>query len=78
MSESTYRAVARRRIQNIMRTVPAGDQKALRQAIRNGYPFAQRTGWAYRVWLSEVKALAKVQNAKPKNTRQRDLFEDQQ
>lgn len=78
MSESTYRTVARMRIKNILRTVSANDQKALRRALRDGYPFAQRTGWAYKVWLAEIKKAGAMLNRKPRNTRQRDLFEDQQ
>jgi hypothetical protein len=36
----------------------AGDAEALkklRQAISKGYPFDQRSGFAYQAWLAEVK-----------------------
>ncbi|WP_353250249.1 hypothetical protein [Salinisphaera sp. T31B1] len=32
------------------------DQKALRRALRHAYPFAERSGYAYKAWLTEVKA----------------------
>ena len=31
------------------------DKKALRRALRDAYPFAQRSGHAYKAWRAEVK-----------------------
>ena len=31
------------------------DMKALRCALRDAYPFAQRSGYAYKAWRAEVK-----------------------
>jgi hypothetical protein len=31
------------------------DEKALRKAFRKAYPFVQKRGWKYRVWLQEIE-----------------------
>lgn len=78
MSESTYRAVARKRIKNIMRKAGASDPKKLKQALQDGYPFSARTGWPHRVWCEEVREMTGIRNKPPVNTKQPDLFESLQ
>ncbi len=42
-------------IATIVRDVGRKDPKALRKALREGYPFGDRTGWPYKAWLAEIK-----------------------
>lgn len=72
MKESAYAVTARQVIERTLQQHWRQDQKQLRRAIRAAYPFRRRAGWAYKVWLREVKALTGIKN---RNTRQPDLFE---
>lgn len=42
-------------ILRVIDTYPDLDEAALRQKIRDAYPFGEREHWPYKVWLSEVK-----------------------
>jgi hypothetical protein len=41
-------------IRETIERVGCEDEKALRKAISEAYPFGQRKHWPYKVWLSEV------------------------
>lgn len=53
--EATWRNVARPLIARVIAEVGTEDAKALRQALRDAYPFGQRKYWPYKVWLDEIK-----------------------
>lgn len=60
MKESGWRIASRNKLGQIWQATPrkAGESdqdyaKRLKQAIAKGYPFSQRSGFAYQCWLSE-------------------------
>lgn len=54
-TESRWRRRAREVIQEVIKRVGRSDEKALRKAISDAYPFGARANHPYTVWLSEVK-----------------------
>lgn len=46
---------ARKVVEAVVADVGLDDQKALRKALRDAYPFYARVGWAYRCWLRAVR-----------------------
>jgi hypothetical protein len=46
---------ARPIVATIVREVGLKDPKALRRALKDAYPFGQRAGWPYQVWLEEIR-----------------------
>lgn len=52
----TWRCRARRVIVRVLEELPVGvDLKTKRTALRQAYPFGERRGWPYKVWLVEVR-----------------------
>lgn len=82
---STWRSHAAHAIREVITRVGLEDQKALRKALRDAYPFGERKYHPYKVWLSEVKRQTKgrVMRKKPVRNHQNkpvynmtiDLFE---
>ena len=55
-SESVWRTRARAAIQAALVVLPSGSRLDVRKrAIRNAYPFGERRGHPYKIWLSEQK-----------------------
>lgn len=72
MKESAYAITARQVIERTLQQHGRQDPKQLRRAIRSAYPFRRRAGWAYKIWLREVKTITGLKN---RNTLQPDLFD---
>lgn len=72
MKESAYAITARQVIERTLQQHGRQDPKQLRRVIRSAYPFRRRAGWAYKVWLREIKSLTGLKN---RNTMQPDLFD---
>jgi len=47
--------VVRPFIRRVLLDNPAAGDKVLRAALRKAYPFVQKRGWKYKVWLNEIK-----------------------
>lgn len=52
---SDRRDVARPIIADVITRVGRDDQKALRAALRDAYPWGERAHWPYKVWCDEVQ-----------------------
>ena len=64
---STWRHRARRVIQRVLQEL--GPRRRLitkRRALRKAYPFGQRRGWRYRVWLDEVRVQLRLRSPRRK------------
>jgi len=51
----TWREIAAPIIYRVIREVGQKDEKALRKALREAYPFGEREMWPYKVWLDEIR-----------------------
>ena len=51
----TWRERAAPIVADVIARTGRENQKALRQALRDAYPFAVRYGYAYKAWCAEVK-----------------------
>jgi hypothetical protein len=60
----TWRSIARPIIAETIKKVGTGDEKVLKKALREAYPFGERAYYPYKVWLDEIK----VQTGKKKGT----------
>lgn len=41
-------------IAEVLRATTGQPEAAIRKALRDAYPFGERTNWVYKVWCSEV------------------------
>jgi hypothetical protein len=57
MKESQWRVAARKAIQKAIADSAGKDDKDIRRAIKEAYPFGERARYPYKIWLDEVKAL---------------------
>ncbi len=65
-SRTTWRERAAPIVANIVRDNGFSDPKALRAALSKSYPFGTRTGYPYRVWLTEIRRqIGGMRPAKP-------------
>jgi hypothetical protein len=53
--QETWREKSRRIIQCIIDDNPGLNETEQRKLVRLAYPYAQRSGWAYKAWLAAVK-----------------------
>lgn len=53
--EASWRDHARPIIAQVIRDVGKADPKKLRQALRDAYPYGERSMWPYKVWCDEVR-----------------------
>ena len=42
-------------IAKVIDEVGKDDMRKLRKALKDAYPYGQRSNWPYKVWLSEIK-----------------------
>lgn len=49
------------------------DKAQLRRWCRSNYPFAHRTGWAYKAWLKTLRAYFDPQAVRPVRARKTEL-----
>lgn len=59
-------------IADVIRQVGRDDEKTLRKALRDAYPFGERRYYPYKVWRDEIKKQVGRRSA---NSNQADLFE---
>jgi hypothetical protein len=55
MSDSYWRKIAAPIIAKVIQEVGTEDERALKRALREAYPFGQRSLWPYKVWRHEVR-----------------------
>lgn len=51
----TWREHAAPIIARVLRQTVGQDEKAIRRALHDAYPFGRREHWPYKVWLDEVR-----------------------
>ncbi len=54
MAKRRWRDEAAVVVAQVVREVGLTDPKALRDALREAYPFGRRLGYPYRAWLAEI------------------------
>ena len=55
MLQSRWRRIARPIIAKIIKEVGQEDEKKLRRALLEAYPFGERKYHPYKIWLDEIK-----------------------
>lgn len=65
---SSWRDVAAPIIRRVILEVGRDDEKKLRKALREAYPFGERAYTPYKIWLDEIKRQVGTRNKGP------DLF----
>jgi len=65
-----WREMARPIINTVINEVGFKDEKALRKALREAYPFGQRKNWPYKVWLDEIS----IQTGQKKDLGNNDIY----
>lgn len=63
-------------VAEVVKRVGLQDPVALRVALRDAYPFEQRTGYPYRAWLAEIDRKIGGMRPKKPDPAQSDLFEE--
>ena len=71
----TWRDIARPIIEKVIAN-HSGDEKALKKALLDAYPFGERKYHPYKIWLDEIKRQTGTKKQKPvvKNEDQLSLF----
>lgn len=68
MNRGTWRDSARPIIQRVLKETAGQPENVIRKALRDAYPFHQRSYYPYQVWLDEIKVqrgLKKKKTRKP-------------
>lgn len=65
MVSGNRRDAAARIIAGVIARVGRADEKRLRQALRDAYPWGERRYWPYKVWLSEIKCQIGARSCEP-------------
>jgi hypothetical protein len=52
---STWRDIAAPIIADVIKENAGKTEKEVRDALREAYPFGQRSNWPYKVWCDEVR-----------------------
>ncbi len=72
---ATWRDNARPIIADVIKRVGSDDEKALKKALREAYPYGERANHPYKIWLDEIKVqTGKKMKVNPKDTRQMELW----
>lgn len=73
-----WRDYARPIIQQVLKETKGQDEKAIRKALKEAYPFGERAYHPYKIWLDEIKVQRGLRTFghKPEPTpeNQTDLF----
>lgn len=54
LRRDTWRSVARPIIARVLFETQGQDERAIRRALREAYPFGERRFWPYKCWLDEI------------------------
>lgn len=63
-------------VAEVIERVGLKDPVALRIALRDAYPFEQRTGYPYRAWLAEIERRVGGMRPKKSDPKQGSLFDE--
>jgi hypothetical protein len=82
MPHSYWRSRARPIIAKVLRETKGQDEKVIREALFEAYPFGQRQYHPYKIWCDEIRRQRgllppkKPKKAPPPDPNQLGLFED--
>jgi hypothetical protein len=65
MRRSRWRGMAAPVVAAVLAETAGQEEKAIRKALREAYPFGERRRWPYRAWLKEVHAQRGTTKCKP-------------
>jgi hypothetical protein len=75
----SWRDYARPIIQQVLKETKGQDEKVIRKALRDAYPFGARQYHPYKIWLDEIKVQRGLRQfghiPKPIPENQTDLFQ---
>lgn len=76
--DKNWRDIARPIIHQVLEKTRGQDEKVIREALREAYPFGQRSFHPYKIWLDEIKVQQKKRSfgRRPdrQNPQQTNLF----
>ena len=72
----TYREVSAPIVREVVRRVGLADRKALREVLREAYPFGEREHWPYKAWIAKIKAQTGGLRNQRRESSQFDLFNE--
>lgn len=75
----SWRDCARPIIAKVLTETKGQDEKVIKRALFDAYPFGQRAMYPYKIWRSEIKRqrlpfMGKTQKQPPVNDKQLDIF----
>jgi hypothetical protein len=76
--KSNWREHSRKVIQRVLEETKGQDEKTIRKALTDAYPFGERAMHPYKIWLDEIKVQRKKRTfgVRPdiQNPDQKELF----
>ena len=76
--KGTWRSVAAPIIRKVLLDNEGQDEKVIRKALRDAYPFGRRTHYPYKVWIDEIRKQrgisSKRKTVAPNDKNQPELF----
>lgn len=73
----TWREHAAPVIQRILVAVVGQDERVVRKALREAYPFGPRKYWPYKVWCDEVRRQRGLKRLRLRRSRRRAIDDGQ-
>jgi hypothetical protein len=82
---STWRDSARPIIAKVLRETKGQDEKVIKKALRDAYPWGQRAMHPYKIWLDEIRRQRGLKTTGPRkgklldvppDPRQEELFDE--
>ncbi len=74
MKKSSWREVSRPIIYKVLQSTQGLTDKEIRKALREAYPFGQRSMLPYKMWLDEIKKQRLLKSNKKQPLNQLQLF----
>lgn len=63
---SRWRDIARPIIERVLKDTEGQDEKKIRKALREAFPFGERRYYPYKVWLDEIRVQRGLKKKKPR------------
>lgn len=75
-AESYWRRRAAPVIAAVVEQHQGEDEQVVRAALREAYPFGERSMWPYKVWLDEIRKQLSHRRSTTVERAQKDLFDE--
>jgi hypothetical protein len=73
---STWRDRARPLIAKVLRETEGQDEKVIKKALRDAYPWGQRAMHPYQIWLDEIRRQRGLKTTGPSKGKPKDVPPD--